>query len=155
MPVQAFDALAAKIASSLVGRPLDSRLESLLNQRFGRGTAEFEQLRALCEEGERDGWLLQREAGGIKFGRPVKPGTTAGPFSVDVVRMKDIAGPHHIHPNGEIGAVMAIAGAPKFDGKAEGWYVYPPGSDHRPTLTDGDAYVLYFLPQGAIEFTGR
>jgi len=36
---------------------------------------------------------MRREAGGIKFGRAIKPGKEAGRFSVDVVRMKDIGGP--------------------------------------------------------------
>jgi hypothetical protein len=71
------------------------------------------------------------------------------------VRMKDIAGPHHVHTSGEIGAIMPISGTPRFDGKPEGWYVYPPGSDHHPTVTGGDAYILYLLPEGAIEFTGK
>ena len=30
-----------------------------------------------------------------------------------------------------------------------------PGSDHRPTVTGGDAYIVYRLPEGAIEFTGK
>ena len=67
----------------------------------------------------------------------------------------DVAGPHHIHTNGEIGAVMPIQGEPRFDDFAPGWYVYPPGSDHHPTVSGGDAYVLYLLPEGAIEFTGK
>ena len=98
---------------------------------------------------------MAREAGGIKFGRAVKPGAEARHFSVDVVRMKDVRGPHHVHTTGEIGAIMPIEGEPKFDGMPEGWYVYPPGSDHHPTVSGGDAYVLYLLPDGAIEFTGK
>lgn len=43
----------------------------------------------------------------------------------------------------------------RFDGMGEGWHVCPAGSDHHPTVTGGDAYVLYLLPEGAIEFTGR
>ena len=155
MSVQAFDTLVATIAATVADRPLDATLEHTLNERFGTGSPTFEALSRLCAEGERDGWLLQREAGGIKYGRAVKPHTKAGAFSVDVVRMKDVAGPHHVHTNGEIGALMPIEGVPTFDGKPKGWYVYPPGSDHHPTVSDGDAYVLYFLPEGAIEFTGR
>lgn len=85
----------------------------------------------------------------------MKPGGPAGGFSVDVVRMNDVKGPHHIHPNGEIGAVMPLQGAPKFDDFPVGWYVYGPGTDHHPTVSNGEAYVLYLLPEGAIEFTGR
>jgi hypothetical protein len=155
MSVEVFDALVSEIAASMSGFEVDSSLETFLNEIYGVGTPEFGNLRDLCGKGEREGWLLKQEAGGIKFGRVIKANTSAGPFSVDVVRMKDIEGPHHIHANGEIGAVLAIDGSPKFDGKAEGWYVYPPGSHHRPTVSGGDAYVLYYLPQGAIEFTGR
>lgn len=155
MTAEAFRALVGRIANRIADRSLDAALEEQLNSEFSPQSPEFGELRELCAQGERDGWLLQREAGGIKFGRVVKPGTDAGRFSVDVVRMKEVAGPHHVHTNGEIGAVMPIDGEPTFDGKPEGWYVYPPGSDHHPTVRGGDAYVLYFLPEGAIEFTGR
>jgi hypothetical protein len=41
----------------------------------------------------------------------------------------------------------------RFDGQAAGWKVYPPGSAHKPTVSGGRAYVLYLLPEGAIQFT--
>ncbi len=98
---------------------------------------------------------MTREAGSIKFGRAIKPAKEVSRFSVDVVRMKDIVGAHHVHTKGEIGAIMPISGEPSFDGKPKGWYVYPPGSSHHPAVSGGDAYVLYLLPEGAIEFTGQ
>ena len=69
--------------------------------------------------------------------------------------MPAVKGPHHAHPSGEIGMIMPISGEPAFDGMGRGWYVYPPGSDHWPTVAGGEAYVLYLLPEGAIEFTGK
>lgn len=150
-----FESLVGEIAAAIAGRPLDAALAAHLNAGWPAGGPAFSELRALCAEGERDGWLMSREAGGIKFGRAVKPGGAAGTFSVDVVRMKDVKGPHHIHPNGEIGAVMTLDGAPVFDAFHEGWYVYGPGSRHNPTVRGGEAYVLYLLPEGAIEFTGE
>jgi hypothetical protein len=48
------------------------------------------------------GWLCNREGGGIRYGRIFKPADDLHGFSVDVVDMADIAGPHHTHPNGEI-----------------------------------------------------
>lgn len=144
-----------EIVAGIAGRPLEDSLAGYLNKTWPREGPAFAELRALCAEGERDGWLMAREAGGIRFGRALKPGGAAGDFSVDVVRMKDVRGPHHVHPNGEIGAVMGLEGAPRFDAFDEGWYVYGPGTDHHPTVTGGDAYVLYLLPQGAIEFTGN
>lgn len=147
--------LVSEIAKELEGAELDAKLEARLNERFPASGEKFSRLSALCAQGEAEGWLLDREAGGIKFGRAVKPGKEAGRFSVDVVRMNNIAGPHHVHPTGEIGAIMSISGAPTFDGKPSGWYVYPPGSGHHPTVAGGEAYVLYLLPEGAIEFTGK
>jgi len=143
----------AEIAKEIGEAALDAQLEARLNERFPAGGELFSRLSALCARGEAEGWLVNREAGGIKFGRVVKPGKEAGRFSVDVVRMKDIAGPHHVHTTGEIGAIMPAGGAATFDGKPKGWYVYPPGSSHRPTVAGGEAYILYLLPDGAIEFT--
>lgn len=155
MSEQEFIEVIQEVASSIAGKALDGRMEADLNQQFGPGSPQFEALQRLCEQGERDGWLMQRAAGGIKFGRAVKPGAMPGNFSVDVVRMKDVRGPHHIHTKGEIGAILPLEGSPLFDGKPKGWYVYGPGSDHHPTVEGGDAYVLYLLPDGAIEFTGK
>lgn len=155
MSRQRFEALVGDIAADIANRPLDQDLADHLNATWPPGDKTFEELRALCAQGEREGWLMAREAGGIRFGRALKPGGAAGGFSVDVVRMKDVRGPHHIHPKGEIGAIMALGGAPAFDGFPEGWYVYGPGTRHHPTVTGGEAYVLYLLPGGEIEFTGE
>lgn len=155
MSAEEFSMLLSGVAAQLEGMPLDDAMAAFLNAEYPTDSSDFTRLAELCAEGERDGWLMNREHGGIRFGRAIKPGSTTGQFSVDVVRMKDVKGPHHIHPNGEIGAVIPIEGAPHFDAFAPGWYVYPPGSDHHPTVTGGDAYVIYLLPEGAIEFTGR
>ncbi len=155
MSKQQFLETVSTIAQHIGGRPLDSSLAAYLNSEFPAGGETFGALKSLCAEGEAEGWLMAREAGGIKFGRAVKPGAEAGGFSVDVVRMKNVKGPHHIHTTGEIGAIMGISGEPNFDGFPEGWYVYGPGSSHHPTVQGGDAYVLYLLPDGAIEFTGQ
>ncbi len=155
MSRQRFEDLVARIASDIQGMKLDDDLTRHLNAAWSSDSSEFKELSLLCAEGERDGWLMAHQAGGIKFGRALKPGGRAGAFSVDVVRMRDVKGPHHVHPNGEVGAVMPLEGEPRFDGFPEGWYVYGPGTDHHPTVTGGDAYVLYLLPEGAIEFTGQ
>lgn len=153
MSIESFNTLMKKVAASVGDKPLDATLEAFLNEEYPAGSDTFKALTALCVEGEAQGWLMPREVGGIKFGRAIKPDTSAGHFSVDVVRMKDVKGPHHTHTTGEIGAIMPIDDAAEFDGKGEGWYVYSPGSSHHPTVQGGDAYVLYLLPDGAIEFT--
>ena len=105
-------------------------------------------LRELAEAGAAAGWLLPKETGSIRFGRVAKD--LAG-FSIDAVLMSD-PGPRHRHPNGEIDLCFALDGAPRFDGHAEGWTVYPPESTHVPTVRGGTMLILYFLPGGAIEF---
>ena len=51
--------------------------------------------------------------------------------------------------------IMPVTQGARFDGKPRGWCVFEPGSDHRPTVTDGEALVLYMLPEGRIEFTDQ
>ena len=147
--------LMAEISAAIGDKPVDGHLATFLGETFAEGGETFKEVEALCHEGEAEGWLCAREMGGIKFGRVIKPGGAAGKYSVDVVRMKDVKGPHHVHPSGEIGMIMPIDGDPRFDGQGRGWYVDPPGSDHWPTVEGGDAYILYLLPDGAIEFTGK
>jgi hypothetical protein len=117
----------------------------------------YRDLRASCQAGVAEGWLCQRrqqlEGGGIRYGRIFKPAPELHGFSVDVVDMTDIAGPHHVHPEGEIDLVMPIEGEARFDGRPAGWLVMPPGSAHRPTVSQGRALLLYLLPNGKIDFT--
>jgi len=145
--------LVSNITAQIAGRRLDSDLETWLNAGHGSGTATFTALKAACQAGVAAGWLCNREGGGIRYGRIFKPAPDLQGFSVDVVDMKDIAGPHHVHPQGEIDLVMPLEGDARFDGKPAGWVVCPPRSAHRPTVTDGRALVLYLLPAGQISFT--
>jgi hypothetical protein len=148
-----FQSQLAELTAQIAGRALNGDLDAWLNQTHGAGSATYRQLKALCEAGVAEGWLANREGGGIKYGRIFKPSDDLQGFSVDVVDMKDIAGPHHSHPNGEIDLIMPIDGDAQFDNRPAGWCVYPAGSAHRPTVSQGRALVLYLLPQGAIEFT--
>jgi Domain of unknown function (DUF4863) len=143
----------AKLTAQLAGKTLDADLDRWLNVEHGVGSMTYEQLKTSCQTGVAEGWLCDREGGGIRYGRIFKPSPELNGFSVDVVDMQDIAGPHHAHPLGEIDLVMPIADDAKFDNRPAGWVVYPPGSAHRPTVTDGRALVLYLLPEGRIEFT--
>ncbi|HRA62339.1 MAG TPA: DUF4863 family protein [Burkholderiaceae bacterium] len=143
----------AALTAQLVDRPLDDLLDQRLNQEHGPASASYQALRRSCESGVADGWLCQREGGGIRYGRVFKPADDLQGFSVDVVDMRDIAGPQHAHPNGEIDLIMPIDDTARFDGRAAGWLVYPAGSAHRPTVSAGRALVLYLLPQGRIDFS--
>jgi hypothetical protein len=143
----------ARLTQSLVGRPLDAGLDAWLNAEHGPSSATYTRLKQGCQAGVADGWLCDREGGGIRYGRVFKPAADLHGFSVDVVDMQDIAGPHHAHPNGEIDLIMPIEGDALFDGRPAGWLVCPPGSAHRPTVSHGRALVLYLLPEGRIDFT--
>ncbi len=96
----------------------------------------------------------------MRAGHPLWPGDqsrggAAGPFSVDVVQMDNLAGPHHIHDTGEIGLIMPISGPARLTG----WR--PAGMSIRPARiifrlpTGGSAFILYLLPDGKISFTGK
>jgi hypothetical protein len=143
----------AALTAQVTGRPLDAALDAWLNAEHGPSSATYLELKQACVDGVAEGWLCNREGGGIRYGRIFKPAPELHGFSVDVVDMLDIAGPHHAHPNGEIDLIMPIEGEATFDGRPAGWLVCPPGSAHRPTVASGRALVLYLLPEGRIEFS--
>lgn len=153
MTPREFTPLITRITDAIQGRPLDDELADYLNSNFPAGDDAFEDIRNGCREAISAGWMCDREAGGIRFGRVVKPGPETGDFSVDVVVMNNVKGPHHRHPNGEIDMIMPLTAGAKFDGHGEGWCVYGPDTAHHPTVTEGEAIVLYLLPKGEIEFT--
>jgi hypothetical protein len=150
---ETFKAQLAALTAQLAGRPLDAELDAWLNREHGPASPTYAALKAACQAGVAAGWLCDREGGGIRYGRIFKPAAELHGFSVDVVDMHDIAGPHHVHPNGEIDLIMPIEGEALFDGRPAGWLVCPPGSAHRPTVSQGRALVLYLLPDGQIQFT--
>jgi hypothetical protein len=114
------------------------------------GSPAMQALKKLVREGVEARWLCDRENAGVRFSRVMKADAGGG-LSVDAVHMSG-PGAGHTHPNGEIDLCFAVSGAPKFDGHAEGWTVYPPGSWHVPTVAGGAMDILYFLPGGAIRF---
>jgi hypothetical protein len=151
----AFTSLIGEVTARIAGRPLDAALEVELNASYPADGEFVRRVGSACEIGIADGWMCNREAAGIKYGRIVKPGEATHGFSVDVVEMNNIAGGHHRHPNGEIDLVMPVDAGARFDGHAAGWVVYGPDTAHVPTVEGGKALVLYLLPQGAIEFSRR
>ena len=149
---EAFTEVVATITARIAGKSLDADLQAFLTENFPPGGEAFDDLAELCREGIDEGWLCDREQGGIKFGRIIKPGPGTNGFSVDVVEMDDIKGPFHGHPNGEIDMIIPEDLDAKFDGHGQGWTVYEANSAHHPTVTNGKAIVLYLLPDGAIDF---
>ncbi|SDV49731.1 DUF4863 family protein [Chitinasiproducens palmae] len=145
----------AVITEAIAGRTLDAQLASWLNERFPADGPAVRDITAACHAGVAQGWLCQHEHGGIRYGRAIEAHAATHGFSVDVVDMNDVAGPHHVHPHGEVDLIMPLDAAARFDGHPAGWCVYGPASSHRPTVSGGRALVLYLLPDGAIEFTRR
>jgi Domain of unknown function (DUF4863) len=144
--------LLARAADAVGDRPLDEALGEHLNRELPADGKDFIAIFSACQDAIAAGWMCNRSAGGIRFGRVIKPKTQLARYSVDVVEMDSIAGPHHAHPHGEIDMIMPIDANAKFDGMGAGWLVYPPASRHTPTVTGGRALILYLLPEGAIDF---
>jgi hypothetical protein len=153
MTTMEFRDLLSQVTMRLKDRPLNADLEALLNHEFPVGNPVTQAIFGACRDAIAAGWMCNREAGGIRYGRVIKPDAALGQFSVDVVEMCDLAGPHHRHPYGEVDLIMPLTPGATFDGRPAGWLVYGPDSSHAPTVSGGTAWVLYLLPQGAIEFT--
>jgi hypothetical protein len=154
MNLDEFKTLIKPVTDAIAGKPFDRDLEADLNRRFPPGSKTFTAIEAACQQAIAAGWMCSRGEPGCRFGRVIKPGPETHELSVDVVDLTDFVGPHHRHPKGEVCLTMPITPTAKFDGHGAGWCVNAPGSAHHPTVTDGQALVLYLLPDGAIEFTG-
>lgn len=148
-----FQQTISSITAWLGARPVEPGLAAELTVRFPPSGPEFQALAGACRAGMAEGWLGQRGEPSLRWGRPIKPGPETHGYSVDVVEMSEIAGPHHAHPQGEIDMIIPLDAGAAFDGHGEGWLVYGPGSAHAPTVTGGRAIVLYLLPAGEISFS--
>ena len=150
MAVEKFQTQMGKITGAIVGEKLDISLTKKLNHMFPSDGLIFQDVKATCISAIEEGWMCNRGDDSLKFGRIIKD---LDGFSIDVVLMNNVVGPHHRHPEGEIDMIMPLSDDAKFDGNGVGWLVYGPNSAHQPTVTDGKAIILYLLPDGAIEFT--
>ena len=155
MNVERLQELLKPVTDFVSGQAVNGDLAQALERRFPHDGETFGTIEAACHEAIADGWMCAQGSGGRRFGRVIEPSEDTGQLSVDVVDLENIVGPHHRHPTGEICMVMPVTDGARFDGRSRGWCVFEPGSDHRPTVTDGEALVLYMLPQGRIEFTGQ
>lgn len=150
---ETFKGAVSTITARIAGKKLDHGLQSYLTESFPPGGEAFDDLAELCRQGIDEGWLCDREHGGIRFGRILHASEQTSEFSVDVVLMDDLKGPYHGHPNGEIDMIIPESAGAQFDGQGQGWMVYEAGSAHFPTVTGGKAIILYLLPDGEIDFT--
>lgn len=155
MNVDQFQKLLEPITDFVTDKPVDTTLADRINSQFPPDSDIFNAIESACHQAISDGWMCSQGGQGRRFGRIIEPSQQTGMLSVDVVDLENIVGPHHCHPNGEICMVMPITEGAQFDNMDRGWCVFAPGSSHRPTVTNGEALVLYMLPDGEIEFTGQ
>ncbi len=80
-----FHQTLATLTEQIAGRPLDAALADWLNQAHGPESDLYQCLMEACVVGVREGWLCEREGGGIRYGRVFKPEDALHRFSVDVV----------------------------------------------------------------------
>ena len=153
MDKQQFASLLKPVVDAIAGKAIDENLAAELNRAFPPQGDTFKAIEAACHSAIEAGWMCSQGAAGRRFGRVIEPGPETRDLSVDVVQLEDIVGPHHSHPKGEICMTLPVTPTAEFDGHGAGWCVYEPGSAHHPTVTNGEALVLYFLPDGEINFT--
>lgn len=150
------DVLAAldPILDALVGLDLTDRAaaERALGERLDAAT--MNRATAGLRAAHAEGTLTPREATPtLRFGRVAKATDATKGFSIDVVDIEG-SGAGHAHPQGEVSWCIPLEGEPVFEGAGEGWVVLPPGSRHEPTVTGGRMLIVYFLPGGAVDWSG-
>ncbi len=129
----------------------DERAPRAVEAAFPFGSVAISALKDRLVQAHEAGLLAERGDWPVKWGRLAKPTPATYGLSIDAVVMTG-PGPGHRHPNGEFSLAFALEGSPRFDGRAEGYVLEGPGSWHIPTVTDGKMLIVYFLPQGSIDF---
>ena len=141
------------VLDTLQGLDLSKPKEALatLNKTLPLYDKPMVDIQMMCFRGLKAGWLCNREAGAAKFSRVAKASEATRNFSIDAV-LSHGAGMAHTHPKGEVNLCILDYGEPRFDGHEEGWAVYAPGTTHKPDVEGGRMLLLYFLPDGQIEW---
>ena len=73
MSVDHFRDQVVALTRLLQGRALDASLQDWLNAEHGTDSDTFRVLQAKLSPGVAEGWLCEREGGGIRYGRVFKP----------------------------------------------------------------------------------
>lgn len=134
-------------------------LEASLRERFPPDGPLLRAVEASLAQGVHEGWLCDRGAPHARFCRIAKATPASHGLSVDIVSLEGRA-VEHTHPKGEVTIGFAVAsddnGAPSseitFDGRPPGWVFLGPGSRHTPAVEGGRMILMYFLPDGAVEW---
>jgi 2-hydroxylaminobenzoate mutase len=136
-------------------------LEATLEHEFPHAGAHVQAIGRAIERGIAAGELANRGEPDARFSRVAKPSPASCGLSIDLVSMLG-AGLEHTHPTGEITIGFAAhrdggegegeAQASRFEGRAPGWVCLGPGSRHVPRVEGARMNLLYFLPDGAVEW---
>jgi len=131
-------------------------LEAALEREFPHDGAQVQAIGQLIARGVDEGWLADRGAPAARFGRVAKPSPRTHDLSIDLVSMIG-AGVEHTHLRGEV--TLGFLADPtdphpsaQFEARPPGWVVLGPGSRHVPTVTGARMNLIYFLPDGAVEW---
>ncbi|NJK33230.1 MAG: DUF4863 family protein [Deltaproteobacteria bacterium] len=129
-------------------------LEALLEQDFPYAGDRVQAIGRELARGVEEGWLCDRGEPQSRFSRVAKPSPASSGFSIDVVSM---VGPalEHTHLRGEVTLgfpAKAGMGTCQFEGRPPGWIFLPPGSRHVPTVDGERMNLVYFLPDGAVQW---
>lgn len=135
-----------------------SSMAAALESEFPYASDHVRDLGRRIAAGVRDGWLCNRGPSSARFSRFAKATPESHGLSVDIVDMEGEA-IEHTHPKGEVTICFPTGGPDvqtsddlRFDGHGPGWVVLGPGTRHVPTVVGGRMQLMYFLPDGAVEW---
>ena len=142
-----------RLCEDIRAMPLDAALEARLNREYGASTQSYAQFARLLKLGVEEGWAAYADIDGNDYrrGRIAEPSRETSEMSVESGLLRDVKGQYHCHTNGEINMIIPLEEGAQFCGHGAGWRVFPPMSEHFPTVT-GRALMMYFLPGGEIEY---
>jgi hypothetical protein len=142
-----------RLCDDIRAMPLDAALEARLNSEYGEHTEPYARLAQLLKLGVEEGWVAYAciEGGDYRRGRIAEPSNETAGMSVESGLLRDVKGQYHCHTRGEINMIIPLEAGAAFCGHGAGWRVFPPMSEHFPTVT-GRALMMYFLPGGKIEY---
>lgn len=142
--------LFSPIADLIASQPITADLQYKLENTYPLSHPNIQMIKKLCQEGIRDGWIQMRGKPALQFCNLHRQNAQSS-IRIDMVDMTGV-GPGHTHLSGEANLCFATEGRPSFDGLLEGWVVKPPNSWHQPTVTGGRMLIIYFIPNGQIQF---
>ena len=132
-----------------------AELETLMEEAYPYTGEHVQAIGAEITKGVAAGWLCNRGEPDSRFSRVAKPTEATHGLSVDCVSMIGKA-IDHTHTKGEVTIGFAAEGedaaAVRFEGRPAGWVFLGPGSRHKPHVEGGRMNLIYFLPDGAVEW---